>query len=116
MSSRASPGGGGGGLCYGYNVVKRTDDNGEPIRGKRRINEAEAEIVRRIFREFSASVSPRALARRFNNEGIPGPAGALWTDSTLRGPSHARAAASRAEGASSRARVPPVDYGDKLPP
>ena len=29
---------------------------------------------------------------------------------------HARAAASRAEGAPPRARVPPVDYGDKLPP
>ena len=32
------------------------------------------------------------------------------------GPSHARAAASRAEGASTRARVPPMDYADKLPP
>ena len=32
------------------------------------------------------------------------------------GPSHARAAASRAEGASPRARVPPMDYADKLPP
>ena len=32
------------------------------------------------------------------------------------GPSHARVAASRAEGASPRARVPPVDYGDKIPP
>ncbi len=31
-------------------------------------------------------------------------------------PSHARAAASRAEGASPRARGPPVDYRDKLPP
>ena len=31
-------------------------------------------------------------------------------------PSHARAAASRAEGASPRARVPPVDYRDKLQP
>ena len=31
-------------------------------------------------------------------------------------PSHARAAASRAEGASPRARVPPMDYADKLPP
>ena len=28
---------------------------------------------------------------------------------------HARAAASRAQGASPRARVPPMDYGDKLP-
>ena len=32
------------------------------------------------------------------------------------GPSHERAAASRAEGASPRVRGPPVDYGDKLPP
>ena len=32
------------------------------------------------------------------------------------GPSHARAAASRAEGASPRAQVPPMDYGDKRPP
>ena len=31
-------------------------------------------------------------------------------------PSHARAAASRAEGASPRARVPPMDYAGKLPP
>ena len=32
------------------------------------------------------------------------------------GPSHARAAAGRAEGASPRARGLPMDYGDKLPP
>ena len=32
------------------------------------------------------------------------------------GPTHARATASRAQGASPRARVPPMDYRDKLPP
>ena len=32
------------------------------------------------------------------------------------GPTHARDAASRAQGASPRARIPPVEYGDKPPP
>jgi hypothetical protein len=39
-------------------VVKRNDAAGEPVRGERRINAAEAEIVRRIFREFAAGRSP----------------------------------------------------------
>jgi hypothetical protein len=42
----------------GYEVVKRTDSQGEPVRGERKINEAEAAIVRRIFR------SPRWGNRR----------------------------------------------------
>ena len=75
----------GGGLCYGYDVVKHTDAEGEPIRGERTVNEAQAEIVRRVFRTFASGISPRAIARRLNDEGIPGPDGALWTDSTLRG-------------------------------
>jgi hypothetical protein len=65
--------------------VKHTDTEGEPIRGERTINSAEAEIIRRVFREFATGISPRAIARRFNDQGIPGPDGALWTDSTLRG-------------------------------
>ena len=54
------------GLCYGYDVVREHDARGEPIHGGRRINEAEAEIVRRIFREFAAGKSPRAIARDLN--------------------------------------------------
>ena len=50
------------------------------MRGERTINEAEAGIVRRVFREFAAGVSPRAIARRLNEEGIPGPSGKLWID------------------------------------
>jgi site-specific DNA recombinase len=85
IRGRVEKGKSGGGLCYGCDVVKHTDAKGEPIRGERTINEAEAEIIRRVFREFAAGIIPRAIARCLNDEGIPGPDGALWTDSTLRG-------------------------------
>ena len=75
----------GGGLCYGLDVVKSLDGSGDPVRGGRTINETEAETVRRVFREFADGASPRAIARRLNGEGIPGPSGKLWTDSTIRG-------------------------------
>src|SRR6267378_4179818 len=75
----------GGGLCYGYDVVKRTDSEGEPVRGERKINEAEAAIVCRIFREFAAGKSPRAIATDLNRDGIPGPFGRTWGDTTIRG-------------------------------
>ncbi len=88
LRGRVEQGKSGGGLCYGYDVVKQSNTDGEPLRGARSINAAEAEIVRRVFRDFAAGVSPRAIARRLNAEGIPGPAGKLWIDTTLRG--HAR--------------------------
>ena len=70
----------GGGLCYGYDVVKAVDAAGEPIRGERRINEAQAEIVGRIFREFASGTSPRAIARRLNEDGILAPSGGTHVD------------------------------------
>ena len=85
LRGRVEAGKSGGGLCYGYRVVKRVDDAGEPLRGDREIDAGEAEVIRRVFREFAAGKSPRAIARDLNAEGIPGPKGAAWTDSTLRG-------------------------------
>ncbi|WP_183754365.1 recombinase family protein [Pseudochelatococcus contaminans] len=85
IRGRVEDGKSGGGLCFGYNVVKQLDARGDPIRGDREINEAEASVVRRIFREFAAGVGPRTIARTLNEEGIPGPAGKLWSDTTIRG-------------------------------
>jgi DNA invertase Pin-like site-specific DNA recombinase len=85
MRGRVEAGKAGGGLCYGYDVVKRNDAAGEPVRGERRINEAEAEIVRRILREFASGRSPRSIALGLNHEGVAGPFGSSWGDTTIRG-------------------------------
>ncbi len=85
IRGRVEEGKSGGGLCFGYNVIKQHDARGDPIRGDREINEAEANVVRRIFREFAAGIGPRTIARTLNEEGVPGPAGKLWSDTTIRG-------------------------------
>lgn len=74
-----------GGLSYGYDKVHALDAKGEPERGLRAINEAEAEVVRRIFRQFLTGISPREIARQLNEEGIPAPGGGLWRASTITG-------------------------------
>jgi DNA invertase Pin-like site-specific DNA recombinase len=85
LEGRVRQGRSGGGLCYGYEVVRETDALGNPVRGGRCINEREAEVIRRILREFAAGRSPRAIARGLNEESIPGPGGQLWRDTTIRG-------------------------------
>ena len=85
LEGRVRQGFSGGGRAYGYDVVRETDERGEPIRGRRRINEAEAAIVRRIFEEFANGHSPRAIAKALNAESIPGSRGRPWQDTTIRG-------------------------------
>jgi site-specific DNA recombinase len=79
LEGRVRAGRSGGGLCYGYEVVPGEE------RGGRRIDSQEAEVVRRVFREFASGRSPKAIARRLNADGIPGPRGTLWRDSAIRG-------------------------------
>ncbi|TIU94220.1 MAG: recombinase family protein, partial [Mesorhizobium sp.] len=59
LRGRVEDGKSGGGLCYGYKVVKKLDHRGELVRGDREIDVYEAEVVRRIFREFAAGIGPR---------------------------------------------------------
>ena len=49
------------------------------------IDPEEAAIVRRIFAEFAAGRSPKAIARGLNDENVPGPRGILWRDTAIRG-------------------------------
>ncbi len=85
LEGRVRQGKSGGGKAYGYDVIRRTDAEGIPIHGERRINEAEAAVVRRIFEEFATGHSPRAIARRLNADGVSGPGGRPWRDTTIRG-------------------------------
>lgn len=73
LRGRVEAGRSGGGNSYGYDVVRRLGSDGEPVTGERAINEQEADIIRRVFREFADGRSPKAIAQRLNKEGIPGP-------------------------------------------
>jgi DNA invertase Pin-like site-specific DNA recombinase len=72
------------GIAYGYRQANRIDENGRPVRGLRAIDQDQAAIVIRIFTEYAADVSPKAIA-----EG-PGP--------------HSRAARRIVDGADDRRR------------
>ena len=48
-------------------------------------SEAEAKVIREIFRRFAAGEGPRAIARALNERGVPGPRGRPWGDTTIRG-------------------------------
>lgn len=72
-----------GGRTYGYRPVE-----GE-VRGLLAIVESEAEIVRRIFRDYANEISPRSIAVALNAEGVPGPRGNEWRASTISGQAHA---------------------------
>ena len=85
LEGRVRQGRSGGGLCYGYDVVRELDARGERIHGGRQINAAEAEIVRRIFNAFATGKSPRAIAHKLNADGVAGPGGRPWGDTTIRG-------------------------------
>ena len=71
------------GLAFGYAVVPPRPGCKEA--GERHIVEAEAAVVVRIFRDYAAGMAPRQIARKLNKEGIAGPGGRPWLDTTIRG-------------------------------
>ncbi|OUJ14861.1 recombinase family protein [Acetobacter sp. DsW_063] len=85
LRGRVEQGKSGGGLCYGYDVVRKLDANGEPVRGDRTVNPEEAATVQRIFREYAAGKSARKIAVALNEAHIPGPRGGAWGFSSING-------------------------------
>ena len=74
-----------GGLSYGYNVVKRFGENGNPETGIRSINIQQSSIIQIIFQKYAAGISGRAIAKSLNEAGIPSPRGGLWNATTIIG-------------------------------
>jgi DNA invertase Pin-like site-specific DNA recombinase len=85
LEGRVREGRSGGGLCYGYDVVREYDSRGEPVGGGRSIDQVKAAVVRRIFTDYAGGRSPRAIAKALNGEGVPGPSGKPWGASTIHG-------------------------------
>ncbi|KZE09148.1 MULTISPECIES: recombinase family protein [Sphingomonas] len=73
------------GIAYGYRRANRLDERGELVRGLREIDEDQAEIVRRIFREYADGRAPQAIAKALNAEGITPPRGTTWRQTTILG-------------------------------
>lgn len=74
-----------GGLSYGYKVRQVHDANGDRIPGYREIVPEEANVIRMIFENYANGKSPQKIATELNEQGIPGPRGKLWRDTSIRG-------------------------------
>ena len=85
LRGRIEAGKSGGGKSYGYDVVKKFAEDGTAIKGDRTINIVEATIIKRIFKEYASSKSPRAIAVQLNKEGILSPSGKDWGPSSING-------------------------------
>jgi len=85
LRGRVEAGRSGGGKSYGYDILRTLRPDGAIDTGKRRINQSDAKVVLRIFREYSLGVSPRELAKKLNREGVIGPSGSSWGPSTING-------------------------------
>jgi hypothetical protein len=68
-----------GALTYGYDLVENNP-------GERRINVAQAKVIRRIFAEYANGISPRDIAECLTRDGVPTPRGGKdWNHQTFVG-------------------------------
>ncbi|MBD9368813.1 recombinase family protein [Xanthomonas sp. XNM01] len=76
LTGRALDGASAGGLPYGYRVVGT---------GGRAIDEQQADVVRRIYRQYLEGLSPREIAARLNADGIATARGRTWCMTAIYG-------------------------------
>lgn len=71
VKAQVQAGKSGGGRSYGYDVARESDN--QVIKGELVILAAEAEVIRRIFRDYAKGISPVKIAAALNAEGVPSP-------------------------------------------
>lgn len=78
LTGRALAGASAGGLPFGYTVGAKA--------GQRVVDELQAAVVRRIFSEYLAGGTPRAIAAGLNRDGVPSARpGKTWAASAIHG-------------------------------
>lgn len=82
QAGRAGKGRVASGRAYGYKVVPAATDED---RGQREIVPVEAEVIRRIFRQYAAGMSPGKIAQQLNRDGVHGPRAKAWNPSSIIG-------------------------------
>jgi site-specific DNA recombinase len=85
LEGRVLAGKSAGGLSYGYAVVRTPLPDGTFTTGELAINEDEAAVVQRIFRDYAKGLSSRSIAMALNAEGVSAPRGDNWSFSTISG-------------------------------
>jgi hypothetical protein len=68
-----------------YRIKRELSDKGELVAGLREVDAAEAEVVREVFADYAAGLSPRAIAAKLNARALPSPRGGMWNASTING-------------------------------
>jgi DNA invertase Pin-like site-specific DNA recombinase len=74
----------GGGRMFGYDNVPVLAPDGTRQHVDRRVDEAEALVVVRIFETYAAGLGSLAIARQLNAERIPAPRPQGWSQATVR--------------------------------
>ena len=85
LEGRVRAGHSGGGLSFGYRVVRGLRADGTLITGEVEIAQDEAAIVQRVFAAYAGGQSPRAIAKRLNVAGVAGARGGKWSSVLLLG-------------------------------
>lgn len=84
LHDRALQGESAGGLSNGYDIEPVWDEKrGRRVGGLRTVNEQQAAVVRRIYKDYCEGKSPKRIAADLNGEGVPGPRGGTWSSSTI---------------------------------
>ena len=86
QAARVAAGFAAGSRAYGYRVVRGVvDAKGRNVNGLREIDETQAAVIRRIYREFAEGRKVPEIVEGLNGDGIPAPAGGLWKRNAIMG-------------------------------